>query len=187
MAWRALAAAAPAAPARADRDRRGGSALLVVLWAMVLLGMVVVSVLHTSRLEVRVSKNYGDQVQARYLALAGVEKAKALLYTELEEQQAGGSLLLDAILDNPAELRAVELGRGEFSVFRQAREDEGRGLIYGISDEAARLSVNHAPLGELIELPGMTEEIAAAIVDWRDPDSRVSPQGAEEEDYLGAR
>ena len=42
-----------------------GSALIVVLWAMVLLGVGVLSVLHATRLELRVANNHGDLPAAR--------------------------------------------------------------------------------------------------------------------------
>ena len=59
--------------------RRRGSILIGVLWCMVLLSVLVIGVLHTARMDLLVVKNYGDRVQAHYLALAGVERAKALL------------------------------------------------------------------------------------------------------------
>src|SRR5690606_37035843 len=40
-----------------------------------------------------------------------------------------------------------------------------------------------AEMLERLPLPGMTPEIAAAIVDWRDEDSEVEPGGAESETY----
>jgi hypothetical protein len=36
----------------------------------------------------------------------------------------------------------------------------------------------------LLRLPGMTAELAASIIDWRDEDSEISPGGAEDEYYL---
>src|SRR5687767_15981447 len=56
------------------------SILVGLLWCLALLSVVVIGVLHTARLDLLVVKNYGDRIQAHYLALAGVEKAKALLY-----------------------------------------------------------------------------------------------------------
>ena len=50
--------------------------------AVVALSVLVIGVLHTARLDLQVAKNYGDVIQARYLALAGIEKAKALLYQD---------------------------------------------------------------------------------------------------------
>ena len=60
--------------------RLKASILVGLLWCLALLSVVVIGVLHTARLDLLVVKNYGDRIQAQYLALAGIEKAKALLY-----------------------------------------------------------------------------------------------------------
>ena len=60
--------------------RTRASILVGLLWCVALLSLVVVSLLHTARMDLTITKNYGDKIQAHYLALAGIEKAKALLY-----------------------------------------------------------------------------------------------------------
>jgi competence ComEA-like helix-hairpin-helix protein len=57
-------------------------------------------------------------------------------------------------------------------------------LVYGVSDESSRLNINHASIESLAKLPGMDASLAARIVDYRDDDSQVSPDGAEEESYI---
>ena len=54
------------------RKAATGSVLVGLLWCVALLSVVVIGVLHTARLDSMVVKNYGDRIQARYLALAGV-------------------------------------------------------------------------------------------------------------------
>ena len=66
--------------------RRRGSILIGLLWCVALLSVVVIGVLHTARLDLLVVKNYGDRIQAHYLALAGIEKAKALLYQNARDR-----------------------------------------------------------------------------------------------------
>jgi DNA uptake protein ComE-like DNA-binding protein len=53
-----------------------------------------------------------------------------------------------------------------------------------IEDESARLNLNTATSDMLVALPGMTEEIADAILDWRDDDDEPGPLGAESDYYL---
>jgi DNA uptake protein ComE-like DNA-binding protein len=55
---------------------------------------------------------------------------------------------------------------------------------YGITDECSKLNLNTATLAMLQRLPGMTDEFAASIVDWRDTNSDVTANGAESEYYL---
>jgi len=164
------------------RNRRG-SVLVGVLWCLALLSVVVIGVLHTARMDLLVVKNYGDRIQAHYLAVAGIEKAKALLYQDARERSRSGRHHSGALYDAPDQFREVTLGRGQFRVFRPGREDEGGGVLYGISDEESRLNVNVASADELGNLYGVTPDIVAAILDWRDEDNTVTPGGAEIEYY----
>src|SRR6266513_2107961 len=104
--------------------RTRASILVGVLWCLALLSVVVISVLHTARLDLLVKKNYGDRIQAHYLALAGIEKAKALLYQDLRDRQRSRKNHTGVLYDSPDNFRNVKFGPGEFSVFRPGREDE---------------------------------------------------------------
>src|SRR5689334_25443906 len=114
---------------------RAGSILISVLWCLVLLSLIVVGVLHTARMDLMVVKNYGDRVQAHYLAVAGVEKAKALLYQNARDRSRAGQNHNGELYNSPQQFRDVTLGRGRFRVFRRGRQDEGGGVIYGVNDE----------------------------------------------------
>jgi competence ComEA-like helix-hairpin-helix protein len=160
---------------------RRGSILVAVLWCVALLSVIVVGALHSASLDLRVVKNHGDLVQAYYLAIAGVEKTKALLYHEAADRKRAGRTHNQELYDAPHHFRDVPLGRGQFRVFR--RDPQGGSLIYGISDEESRLNLNRASAEELAKLQGVTPQIAAAIVDYRDSDGNVTPGGAEADQY----
>ena len=162
-----------------------GSILVGVLWCLALLSVVVISVLHTARMDLQVVKNHGDRIQAYYLALAGVEKAKALLFQDAMDRRHSSKNHTGTLYNAPEEFQDVSLGRGMFRVFRRGTEEEGSGIIYGIRDEECRINVNYAQPEELAKIPDMSADIVAAIVDWRDNDDNVSPGGAESEYYLG--
>jgi len=142
---------------------------------------------------------HGDELQL--LAIAG--SAEEYLKTFLEQpwqvqQDVGGDY------DNPAVFRDVMVledpgaGRnGRFSVVSPRIEDgEVRGLRFGLENESAKLNLGavlywdklQAGLGQqiLLKLPGMTEPLADAILDWMDADSRQRPFGAEA-DYYATR
>jgi competence ComEA-like helix-hairpin-helix protein len=163
--------------------RKQGSVLVGVLWCLALLSLVVIGVVHTSRMDLLLVKNYGDRIQAHYLAVAGIEKAKALLYRDAQDRSRTGRNHTGELYDSEQDFRAVKLGRGEFSVLRRGRTEEGGGLVYGVGDEESRLNVNVTSLEELGKLDGMTPDVAAAIMDWRDEDNQVTPGGAEAEYY----
>jgi competence ComEA-like helix-hairpin-helix protein len=155
-----------------------------LLWCLALLSLVVISVLHTTRMDLVVVKNYGDKIQAHYLAVAGIEKAKALLYRDARERSRSSVNHNGALYDAADQLQDVHLGRGQFRVFRRGRPDEGGAIIYGVSDEESRLNANNASSDELSKLNGMTPDITAAIVDWRNTGNEVTPGGAKADYYL---
>ena len=164
--------------------RTNASILVGLLWCVALLSLVVISVLHTARMDLMVQKNYGDRIQAHYLAVAGIEKTKALLYRNAGERSHSGKNHTGELYNTPEQFRAVALGRGQFSVLRRARQDEGGGIVYGVCDEESRLNVNTAEAETMTKLDGLTPQIFAAIADWRDGDNAVSPGGAEADYYL---
>src|SRR6266850_1626854 len=120
--------------------RTRASILVGLRWCLALLSLVVISVLHTARLDLIVQKNYGDRIQAHYLALAGIEKAKALLYQDVRERNKARKNHTGNLYDDPEDFRKVKFGPGQFSVFRPGRAEEGGGVIYGISDEDNNVS-----------------------------------------------
>lgn len=164
-----------------------GSVLVGLLWALAVLSVVVIGVLHTARMDLLVVKNYGDKLQAHYLAVAGIEKAKALLYHDARERSRSRISHNGQLQDAPELFRDIHFGRGEFRVFRRGRPDEGGRILFGVSDEESRLNLNQPVSEELARLEGMTPDVIAAIIDWRDEDNEVTPGGAEADYYLSLR
>ena len=160
-----------------------GSVLVGLLWILALLAVTVMSVLYTARMDLMVAKNYTDSIQAQYLAIAGAEKAKALIFHEAAERKRSAQHHSGALYDSSEYFKDIELGRGRFRVVRQGSRDEGARIVYGINDEESRLNVNTASIEELRKLYGMTPELAAAIYDWHDQNNEASPGGAEAEYY----
>jgi competence ComEA-like helix-hairpin-helix protein len=167
--------------------RARGSILVGLLWCLALLGLVVIGVLHTARMELIVARNHDDRLQAHYLALAGIEKAKALLYQDAGERRRSSRNHSGELEDAPQHFRDVPLGRGLFRVLRGGHAEEGEAVVFGVEDEASRLNLNTASAEELGKLQLLTADVAAAIVDWRDADNAVSPGGAEAEYYASLR
>jgi DNA uptake protein ComE-like DNA-binding protein len=163
------------------------SILVGLLWCLALLSVVVIGVLHTARTDMIVVKNYGDRVQAHYLALAGIEKARALLVQDARQRSHSGVSHGVGLYNAEDQFRDVTLGRGQFRVIRRGRDDEGGGIIYGVSDEESRLNLNRAAAGELGKLQNITADVLAAILDWRDEDNAVTPGGAEADYYMSQK
>ncbi len=164
--------------------KRRASILVGLLWCVAILSLVVVSVLHTSRIDLMAQKNYGDRIQAHYLALAGVEKAKALIYQNARDRSRSQKNHTGELYNSPDRFRDIAFGRGKFRVFRRGRQDEGGGIIYGVSDEESRLNLNNATINELTNLDQMTAYIAGAIMDWRGSGDSPATNGANADYYL---
>jgi competence ComEA-like helix-hairpin-helix protein len=169
--------------------RPAGSILIGVLWCMVLLSVLVIGVLHTARMDLLVVKNYGDRVQAHYLALAGVERAKALLYQDVVTRQQTARNHTGSLYNDAKYFQDVPLGRGKFQVFRRSPPEDGGGILYGISDEESRLNVNIASAGQLTNLTGMTPDILGAIIVWRSAATQNTTAlgGANSDYYMSLR
>src|ERR1700744_2806336 len=146
--------------------RQQASILIGLLWCLVLLSLIVVGVLHTARMDLLVQKNYGDRIQAHYLALAGIEKAKAWLYRDAHDRSHSQKNHTGNFYNDTQQFREVAFGRGVYSVVRRGRADESGGIIFGVSDEESRLNVNAATADELNKLQNMTPDVAKAIVNW---------------------
>src|SRR5579884_995964 len=155
------------------------SVLVGLLWCVALLAIVVISVLHTATMDLKVTKNFGDKIQAHYLALAGIEKAKALLYKHAHNHSG----LQRELYDAPGQFREIQFGRGQFSIFHRGTSAEGGGILYGVSDEESRLNVNTAKADALTKLDGLTDETAAAILAWRGETGQGNPNGANADYY----
>ena len=147
--------------------------------------------------EHQAERAHGRQLQANNLAESGVEYAKAVLMQDpTTTQQAGGLFsnpnLFQAVLVNDDPLAAF---RGRFTILSPDLTTDGYfgGTRYGLESESGRLNLNTILLADqsgqnggrtlLMTLPGMTEQIADAILDWIDPDDNPREQGAERDYY----
>jgi len=141
-------------------------ALVAVLWLLVLLTVLVTVLAKSVRLDSYVSRSTTEQVRCRWAMRAGVEKAMALLNVDTEASDT----LTDLWHENDADCNDIVL--------------DGCILSIRIIDEAGKLSINTATKKQLRQLPMMTEDVAAAIIDWRDKDEKPEPDGVEGGYYL---
>ena len=164
--------------------RQNASILVGLLWCLALLSVMAVGVLHTARMDAIVGKNFGDRIQAHYLALAGVEKARALLYKNAHDRSSTRKSHDGTLYNDDTDFRDITFGRGVYRVFHRQDPAEGGGILYGISDEESRLNLNKATTDEINLLDGMTPAVASAIDGWRGGNTLST--GAAEGDYYGA-
>jgi general secretion pathway protein K len=152
--------------------RQSGIALVVVMWALLLLATIAVAVTAVHRTETALTGNLVDQVRGRALAEAGVYYAISRLLNdsalpESERFPVDGSL--------------------------QSWSFNGVDLRISVSGESGRVDLNAAQpdlLKRLLEAAGAEPEqadaLAGAILDWRDTNSDAQVNGAEDSDYRAA-
>jgi type II secretory pathway component PulK len=155
------------------RNNESGTVLIVTMWIVLVLAGLVLVFSRSMRVEAIASANYITSLQAEAVTRGAVQ----FVLSQLKSNE--GSLQLEG-----EDLYAdVKVGDGSFWILRPNLDDD-RTYSFGIQDEASKINLNSAPMEMLLKLPGMTAELAAAIIDWRDADSEVSPGGAESEYYL---
>lgn len=147
--------------------RSAGSVLIVVL--IVCLGLVSLTLVfgHSMLMAYRGSDN---ELAARQADLA-IEGAAQYVEALLNNVDQPGTL------PDPANYQseAVPLGQATFWFLGEpAAADTSNVPAFGLVDEASKLNLNTATATMLQNLPGMTEDLANAIVSWRSASSAAS-------------
>lgn len=150
--------------------RQRGAALLLVLWLVALLTALIGAFALTARVEAIQGRVTSRGAAAQEVARAGIEYA------------------LVRVADGRPETRWLPDGRP----YRWSYA--GGALEIRIVDETGKVDLNQAEqplLAQLMLAVGLPREeaepLAAAIVDWRDPDPLIQPAGgAEDPDYASA-
>ncbi len=156
--------------------RQRASVLIIVLWVAFGLVSLAIYFANSSSLELRAADNRVASLEAEQ-AIAGAARYLSNALANVTEP---------GIPPDPALLKseAVLVGEARFWLIGQPLdEDDDEQPTWGLVDESAKLNLNTATAAVLARLPRMTEELAAAIVDWRDTDSTPSENGAEDEIY----
>jgi len=159
-----------------------GSLLIIVLWIAFGLVAITLYFAHAMNQELRAADNRVAAIAANQ-AIDGAARY-------LSNFLATATLNYPGVMPQPAEFEceAVPVGEAKFWLIGRDTNDWGINLdapAFGLVDEASKLNLNAPWLtAELIEyLPGMTLQIAAAIMDWRDTNSDLTTDGAEDESY----
>jgi DNA uptake protein ComE-like DNA-binding protein len=179
------------------KPHRRASILLLALVVIVLLTLGAMSFFDRMFVEHQATRAHIRQSQSRYLAESGLEFIRAITIQDPNTlQQAGGLYSNPAlfqgrlVVDDP-----LAAFRGRFTIIAPALSEAGyfSGIRYGLDNESSRLNLNTILLADnyeedgarnlLMSLPGMTESIADAILDWIDSDDDQRQLGAEREYY----
>jgi DNA uptake protein ComE-like DNA-binding protein len=150
--------------------------LILVLLILVAVSALALSLAREVRVELALASGASDAVRLRALADSAIEAAMA----EVRADEEPGDDLRAPWRDDEARFRGAQLGGGRYwLLLAEPDPGDGRPVRYGIRDEASKLNVNVATRGQLLALPGITEDAADGIIDWRDGDDDISEFGAE--------
>ncbi len=152
-------------------DTQAGFALVIVLWAGVLLSVIAASFAFSMRIETRLAGNLVERVRAEAIADAGIRRGIVALLAG----PAGPRWIADG--------RLYELPFGDGSMQIRLLSENGKIDLNGAPEALIRgLLRSLAESGEIADA-GQAQRIAGAILDWRDPDKRARPDGAEDRHY----
>ena len=181
------------------KPTRRGLILVLVLIVIAFLSLGAYSFTDLMLAQHDAAIQYGRQAAARGLVDTGAAAVQIFLsQPEADRANAGG------IFDNAERFQGVTVMedadpklRGCFSVMSPNIDSNGNlaGVRHGLEDESTRLNLNTLMAVDkllpgsgktfLMALPGMTEDIADAIMDWLDTDEEPRELGAEIEYYSG--
>jgi DNA uptake protein ComE-like DNA-binding protein len=156
-----------------------GAVLIIVMVISLCLVTVTLYFGDSMLLEYRASDNATES----YEAAQAIEGARRYIQMILNNSENPGY-----IPDTETyESEKVAIGNASFWIVGRGNGEvstEGQKPAFGLVSEASKLNLNTATLEMLESLPSMTSELAAAIIDWRDTNMEITPNGAESQHYL---
>lgn len=179
--------------------RQRGIALLTVLFILVLLSTLAVYTVEDENIAIRRAENQRDMAQGLQVAMAGeLWLAKALERDLLSAPQG-----VDYLGDEWAQLDSSVVKVEDGQMIVQAADESGKFNLNNLLDgkemqipdpdpnapTGATITVFKPWYGYFIRLLGnlgLEEELADAVLDWVDADSKREDNGAEDSQYLSA-
>jgi general secretion pathway protein K len=172
--------------------RNQGVALILALFAVIILTALVVTFAAVARTDVLLAGNRAAMLQAFYGAQSSLNYCRSVLAahnptvdtlaTETDWVQGEDGKTGAVEWQYPVSTPAVALDIPGFTVTAVIEDESARLNINTLNTAAAAEDTSKAML---MALPGMTDEAADSILDWRDANEQARPVGAESEYYLG--
>jgi general secretion pathway protein K len=172
-------------PERADSysgifRSENGIALIMVLWILVLLSIVGLNYLSSSRWNVASTRNLKDETTSYYMALSGYNEAVNYLLADKDRNtdfaDADGNFWTSEDTVPVTGKKAVSGGEVDIEII----------------DEDSKVNINTATpdrLKSLFSYAGIPDDevqiIVDSLLDWKDSDSDVRLNGAEDDYYEG--
>ncbi len=150
-----------------SRFTEEGIALIMVLWVLVMLTIIALNYLGSSRANSAGTRNLKEETQSYYMALSGYHEALQYLMSDKDPGfdlfDTDGNFRVDR--DTPPITGTKSVGDGEVNI--------------RITDENSKININNVQperLKSLLEYAGIPEEaipeLIDSIEDWKDPSSK---------------
>ncbi len=170
-------------------ERRGGSkrgsALVVVMWVLVIVAMIVSSFAFEMQMEARIISAQRKRFKADQLALAGIEMAKAMLFVEKDANKTDEDkkkMSEDKYLNNKDRLEEFlpvdyteAFGDGEVTV--KIDYEEGRHSIKTLTPKQWHMIFDQAGIPN-----SQWDKMLGCLKDWQDENDLHELNGAESDD-----
>jgi type II secretory pathway component PulK len=170
--------------------------LLVVFIVIVMVSLAGLSFVELMSTENKAVQMHSDELQSQAALASGEELLKFMLEQPASVRQDAGGTSDNADLFRGMTVAVDPAGKHNcrFTVVSpRLEEGQVQGIRYGVENESSRLNLasvlnweqSHPGDGKqaLMRLPGMTDAISDAILDWMDADSDMRPMGAEADYY----
>jgi type II secretory pathway component PulK len=183
-----------------DRGGKRGSILIVALWVLLSLSVFAVILGSGVRQKVTVVQRVDERTRLRLIAEAGILRGVSAIK---KTEPAGYDAFKDPWAADINAYKEVSFGGGTYNVCYNEIENlcvhdanlaSGVEVRWGAVDEERKININTVDMPVLVRLfsalPDINEtqaqDIAAAIIDWRDSDTVLAaPGGAEDAYYTG--
>lgn len=180
-------------PLTHDAVQRRGTVLLIVLVVVMMLSLGAYTFAELMVTEYEATTLHGRAIKTQAFAQSGIELAAALLGDRSDPTT-------DNFFHDPSRFQVImqpserPRDNGGFSIVAPLESDASASRIrFGMINESSKINLRFAAEQDdelvgrnmLLGLPGMTDEIADAILDWVDEDDETREFGAESDYYLG--
>ncbi|HEX2949484.1 MAG TPA: helix-hairpin-helix domain-containing protein [Armatimonadota bacterium] len=150
-----------------SKHQQRGVALITAIWIMAILLVMVAGFAAMVHSGSEIAQNFGELTQVRWAARAGIYRGQKELTSIIAQPYT--SLGGDSQLSINSDDENASFGKVTYQTV--------------IEDEAGKININTASAEVLQTL--FSEEVADAIIDWRDTDSTPQSNGAEDDYYTG--
>jgi len=152
---------------------RRASVLVFVLIVVSSLTIIAISLAYRTRIEIKLAHASSERTKTYYLALAGLERCRALLtQQELTAESTARMCWFSTTSDKEKLFEGLK-----------TQPDQRLLLVYGIKDELSYLDLNKSDSATWENSGCISRQQRASILDWTDPDSDTNPDGAETDFY----